>query len=81
MNTYHAALWSTSLCNDDRYSINTLNNYKDTGAFLTQLLERKETAQVFDQLHSLINGCNRRSELKKDQQHCSYSTLLTKLTK
>ena len=52
-------------------------------SFLTQLLERKETAQGF---HHKANGdfktvtefddCDRR-KLMVDQQHCSYSTILT----
>jgi hypothetical protein len=51
-------------------------------SFLTQLPVRKETAQGFH--HEAIgdfktvtefNGCDRK--LRMDQQHCSYSTILT----
>ena len=52
-------------------------------SFLTQLPERKEPAQEFH--HDVncdfktvteYNGCDRR-KLRMDQQHCSYSTILT----
>jgi hypothetical protein len=56
---------------------------KIQATFLTQLLERKETAQRF---HHEPNGdfktvaecfvCDRR-KLRMDQQHCSYSTILS----
>jgi hypothetical protein len=51
--------------------------------FLTQLPERKKTVQGF--LHEAngdfkivteLNACDRR-KLRMDQQHCSYSTILT----
>jgi hypothetical protein len=51
-------------------------------SFLSQLLERKETAQGFhhdsngDFDVAEFNGCDRR-KLRMDQQHCSYSTILT----
>ena len=48
--------------------------------FLIQLPERKETAQgltIGD--FKKLNGCDRR-KLMMDQQHCSYSTTLTKMT-
>ena len=65
----------------DSVSIHTVNK-KIQVFFLTQLPERKETAQGFTMrpmvtLKQLeFNGCNRR-KLKMDQQHCSYSTILT----
>jgi hypothetical protein len=50
--------------------------------YLTQLPERKETTQGFHQeangdfkTVTELNGCDRRN-LKMDQQHCSYSTIL-----
>ena len=53
---------------------------------LTQLPERKETAQGFHHVPdgdfktvTEFNGCDRRN-LRMDQQHCSYSTILTSLT-
>ena len=59
----------------------TQSHYKETGVFLTQLLERKETTQWF---HHEANGdfttvaefnsCDRRKR-RMDQQHCSYSTI------
>ena len=52
-------------------------------SFLTQLPERKETAQGFHheangdfKTVTEFNGCDRR-KLRMDQQHCSYSTILT----
>ena len=52
-------------------------------SFLTQLLERKETALGFHhEAHGdfktlmEFNGCDRR-KLRMDQQHCSYFTILT----
>ena len=52
-------------------------------SFLTQLLERKETAQGFHheangdfKTITAFNHCDRR-KLRMDQQHCSYSTILT----
>ena len=52
-------------------------------SFLTQLVDTKETAQEFQHevngdfdSYSLINGCYMR-KLRMDQQHCSYSTILT----
>jgi hypothetical protein len=51
--------------------------------FLTQLPERKETAQGFHheangdfKTVTEFNGCDRRT-LRMDQQHCSYSTIPT----
>ena len=51
--------------------------------FLTQLPERKETAQGFHheangdfKTVTEFNGCDR-IKLRMDQQHCSYSTILT----
>ena len=50
-------------------------------SFLTQLPERKETAQGFHheangdfKTVTEFNGCNRR-KLRMDQQHCTYSTI------
>ena len=56
---------------------------KIQGSFLTQLTVRKETAQGlhheangdFKPVREL-NGCDRRT-LRMDQQHCSYSLILT----
>ena len=52
-------------------------------SFLTQLSERKETAQGFHheangdfKTVTEFNSCDRR-KLRMDQQHCSYSTILT----
>ena len=52
-------------------------------SFLTQLLKRKETAQGFHHeancdfnIVTEFNGCDKR-KLRMDQQHCSYSTILT----
>jgi hypothetical protein len=52
-------------------------------SLLTQLPERKETAQGFHheangdcKIDTEFNGCDRR-KLRMDQQHCSYSTILT----
>ena len=52
-------------------------------SFLTQLPKRKETAQIFHhesngdfKTVTEFNGCDRR-KLRMDQQHCSYSTILT----
>ena len=59
---------------------------KIQASFLTQLPERKETAQGFH--HEAIgdfktvtefNVCDWR-KLRMDQQHCSFSTILTLLT-
>ena len=51
--------------------------------FLTQLPERKETIQGFHHKANCVfktvpefNGCDRR-KLRMDQQHCSYSTIIT----
>ena len=51
-------------------------------SFLTQLTERKETAQEFHceangdfKLFKALNGCDRKQRM--NQQHCSYSTILT----
>ena len=56
---------------------------KIQASFLTQLPERKETAQGFHHENNCdfktvtaFNGCDRR-KLRMDQQHCSYSTILT----
>ena len=56
---------------------------KIQASFLTQLLERKETTQGFHhegngdfKTVTEFNGCDRR-KLRMDQQHCSYSTILT----
>jgi hypothetical protein len=46
---------------------------KIQASVLTQLLERKETAQGF---HHEFNGCDRR-KLRMDQLHCIFSTILT----
>ena len=53
------------------------------GDVINQLPERKETAQGFpseanDDFKTVteFNGCDRR-KLRMDQQHCSYSTILT----
>ena len=52
-------------------------------SFLTQLPERRETTQAFHhesngdfKTVTEFNGCDRR-KLRMDQQHCSYSTILT----
>ena len=52
-------------------------------SFLTQLPERKETAQGFHheangdfKTVTEFNGCDRR-KLSMEQEHCSYSTILT----
>ena len=56
-------------------------------SFLTQLPERKETVQGF---HHEANGVfttvtelngSDSGKLRMDQQHCSYSTILTEFTK
>jgi hypothetical protein len=59
---------------------------KIQACFLTQLLERKETAQGFHneangdfKTVTEFNGCDRR-KLRIDQRHCSYSTILTQIT-
>ena len=61
----------------------TQSSLKIQASFLTQLTERKESAQGFP--HEVIgdfktvtefNGCDRR-KLRIDQQHCIYSTILT----
>ena len=56
---------------------------KIQASFLTQLLEWKETAQGFHleangdlKTVTELNGCDR-IKLRIDQQHCSYSTILT----
>ena len=55
-------------------------------SLLTQLPERKETTQEFHHETNVdfktvteFNGCDGR-KLRMAQQHCSYSTILTKLT-
>ena len=55
---------------------------KIQASFLTQLSERKETAQGFHheangdfKIVTEVNGYDRR-KLRLDQQHCSYSTIL-----
>ena len=48
---------------------------KIQASFLTQLPERKETAQGF---HHVTNGCDG-GKLRMDQP-CSYSTILTHVT-
>jgi hypothetical protein len=52
-------------------------------SFLTELLERKETAHGFHheangdfKTVTEFNGCDRR-KLMMDQQHCRYSSILT----
>jgi hypothetical protein len=46
-------------------------------SFIIPLLERKETTQGFHhEANGVFNGCDRR-KLRMDQQHCSYSTILT----
>jgi hypothetical protein len=66
----------------DGVSIHTLTT-KILVSFLTQLPERKETTHGFH--HEVngdfktvteFNGCDRK-KLRMDQQHCSYSTILT----
>jgi hypothetical protein len=54
-------------------------------SFLTQLPERKETAQgchhetnVDFKTVAVFNGCDRK-KLRMDQQHCSYSTILPEM--
>ena len=52
-------------------------------SFLTQLPERKEAAQEFHHeangdFKTEFNGCDKR-KLRTDEQHCSYSTILTLL--
>ena len=56
---------------------------KIQASFPTQLPERKETTQGFHheangdfKTVTELNGCDRR-KLRMDQQHCSYSTILT----
>jgi hypothetical protein len=69
-------------CTLDGVSVHPVTT-KITSSFLTQMPERKETAQGFH--HGAngdfktvleFNGCDRRT-LGMDQQHCSYSTILT----
>jgi hypothetical protein len=59
---------------------------KIQASFLTQLPERKETAQGFHheangdiKTVTEYNGCGRR-KLRMDQQHYNYSTILNYLT-
>lgn len=59
---------------------------KIQASFLTQLPERKETTLGFHheangnfKTVTECNGCDR-TKLRMDQQHCSYSTILTQLT-
>jgi hypothetical protein len=66
----------------DGVSIHPVSTKRLT-AFLTQLPERKETAQEFHhdancdfKTVTEYNGCDRR-KLRMDQQHCSYPTILT----
>jgi DNA recombination-dependent growth factor C len=54
-----------------------------TNSLLTQWLERNKTAPGFQheangdfKTVTELNGCDRR-KLRMDQQHCSYSTILT----
>ena len=63
-----------------------LGTLKIQASFLTQVLERKELAQGFHneangdfKTGTEFNGCDR-EKLRMVQQHCSYSTILTKLT-
>jgi hypothetical protein len=56
---------------------------KIQASFLTQLPERKETSQGFHheangdfKTVTDFNGCDKR-KLRMDQEHCSYSTILT----
>ena len=56
---------------------------KIQASFLTQLPKRKEITQGFSHKANVdfktvteVNGCDRRT-LRMDQQHCSYSTILT----
>jgi hypothetical protein len=54
---------------------------KIQASFLTQLPERKESAQGLyhasnGDFKTEFNGCDRR-KLRMDQQHCSYSTILS----
>ena len=69
-------------CTLDGVSIHPVTTKRQT-SYLTQLLERKETAQGFHHeangdFKTVIefNGCDR-SKLRMNQQHCSYSTILT----
>jgi hypothetical protein len=50
---------------------------KIQASFLTQLPGRRETAQGF---HHEANGDFKTVRLRMDQQHCSYSTILTSIT-
>ena len=67
------------------YTLNGLSIHPVTtkiqASLLTQLPKRKETAQEFQHapiggFKTEFNGCDRRT-LGMDQQHCSYSTILT----
>ena len=66
----------------DGVSIYTVTT-KIQASFLIQLPECKETAQGFHHEANVdfktdteFNGCDRR-KLRMNQQHCSYSTILT----
>ena len=71
---------------DINYTLNRVSIHPVTtkiqAFFLTQLPERKETAQGFHheandfKTVTEFNGCDGR-KLRMDQQHCSYSTKLT----
>jgi hypothetical protein len=69
------------------YTMNGVSlHQKGSCVLLTQLPERKETAQGFHHeangdfiTFTEFNGCDRR-KLRMDQQHCSYSTKLSELT-
>ena len=59
---------------------------KMRASFLTQLPKRKEITQGFSHKANVdfktvteFNGCDRR-KVRMDQQHCSYSSILTYLT-
>jgi hypothetical protein len=69
-------------CSLDGVSIRPVTT-KIKASFITQLPETKETAQGFHHeangdIKTVIefNGCDRR-KLRMDQQHCTYSTILT----
>ena len=69
-------------CTLDDVSIHPVTT-KIQASFLTQMPERKETAQGFHHEANCdfkkvteFNGCNRRT-LGMDQQQCSYSIILT----
>ena len=79
MSEWHGEIINSTL---DGVSIHTVTT-KIQVFFLTQLPERKETTEGFHheangdfKTVTEFNGCDRR-RLRMDQQHCSYSTILT----